>query len=98
MAVVAEVRRSPGKDIRLVGGGPIVVECLNRGLIDEFQVFVHPTVAGDGIRLFPLNVARRKLVLVGSRSFSSGLVELNYRKEDAPSDKCHTEEPAKRDL
>jgi dihydrofolate reductase len=61
-----------------VGGAGLAVECLRRGLIDEFELFVVPVVVGGGTRFFPLDV-RVDLELVESRTFD-GTVYLHYRR------------------
>ena len=48
-------------------------------LIDEFRLFVHPIILGEGIPLFLHPSERTNLTFEGSQSFSSGLVELRYR-------------------
>jgi dihydrofolate reductase len=49
-----------GKDVRIQGGGAIIQQYLNSGLIDEFTVHVAPVVLGSGIRLFD-NLDRRRV-------------------------------------
>jgi dihydrofolate reductase len=39
-------------DVAIAGGGSVVRQYLDAGLIDEFQVHVAPVLLGDGIRLF----------------------------------------------
>ncbi len=41
-----------GGDISIAGGGAVVQQYLDAGLVDEFQVHVAPVLLGDGIRLF----------------------------------------------
>ena len=41
-----------GKDVRLQGGGNIIQQYLNAGLVDEFCVHISPVILGSGIRLF----------------------------------------------
>ena len=41
-----------GKDIRINGGGEIIRQYLNAGLIDEFTIHIAPIILGRGIRLF----------------------------------------------
>jgi len=65
---VAELKRTPGKNIWLVGGGEIVAECLRHDLIDEFRVFVHPIILGSGIPLFTHGLPTRVLHAGGYRA------------------------------
>lgn len=41
-----------GRDVRIGGGGNTIVQYLNAGLVDEFQLAVAPVVFGGGVRLF----------------------------------------------
>jgi len=50
---MAELLRTSGKDIWLLGGGELVRSFLQEQLIDEIMVAVHPIVLGEGIPLFP---------------------------------------------
>ncbi|MDQ2656982.1 MAG: dihydrofolate reductase family protein, partial [Bacteroidota bacterium] len=44
---VLELRQQSGKDI-LVGSRSLIISLLNFDLIDEFQLTVHPVIAGPG--------------------------------------------------
>lgn len=67
--------------IWLVGGANIVNQFLEHDLIDEFKIFVMPEILGRGIRLFSKENSDKLLVLKDSKSFKSGIVELNYKKK-----------------
>src|SRR4051812_33577182 len=49
---VARIKEQPGGDIA-VGGAGLASAFMERGLIDEYQVFVSPVVLGGGTRFFP---------------------------------------------
>lgn len=49
----------------------------NEGLIDEFQLLIHPTLLGDGKKLFE-DVGKTDLELVKSEAFKSGVMVLTY--------------------
>jgi dihydrofolate reductase len=49
------------------------------GLIDEYQLVVHPIVAGHGPALFAGLSERLELELVERREFRAGAVALRYR-------------------
>jgi len=38
-------------DVSIAGGGDVVRQSLNAGLVDEFQIHLAPVVLGDGVRL-----------------------------------------------
>ena len=61
-----------------VGGARLAAECMRRGLIDEFDLFIAPTVVGGGTPYFPPDV-HIDLELVQTRTFGS-TVHLQYRR------------------
>ena len=69
----------PGKDICVVGGGQLVTQPLELGLIDELGVAVIPVVLGNGVPFFGTMASSTKLELMECRPFPSGIVLLNYR-------------------
>jgi dihydrofolate reductase len=79
--IVLELRARQGKDLWLVGGGELVRECLDAGLIDDIVVSIHPILLGQGARFVALAAARTPLALTAERRYPSGLVQLSYRVE-----------------
>ncbi len=71
---------SKAQRIWLVGGSEIIYEFMKRKLVDEFEIFVHPILLGDGIPLFKPGYPQQELALVDVNKFESGLVQLSYRK------------------
>src|SRR5208282_1582441 len=78
---VLALKQQPGKDI-CVSGLSIASQLSERGLIDEYRFVVHPVVAGKGPRLFETLKPQDRLLLdfIGSETFQSGVVALQYRK------------------
>jgi dihydrofolate reductase len=60
-----------------VNGPALAAQAIRAGLVDEFQMIVHPVVVGGGKRFFPEGV-RLDLDLVGERRFRKGVVALHY--------------------
>lgn len=81
---IPEIKSSVEKDIWLVGGGNLIQQFIASHLIDEFRIFVHPIILGQGIPLFPRQSRRTDLSFESSQSFPSGLVELRYRQQLPP--------------
>lgn len=77
-AVIAEIRKKPGKDIWLMGGGILIREFLKEDLVDELYLGVVPTLIGEGIPLFPAGFPQREFELVENESYSRGLISLRY--------------------
>jgi dihydrofolate reductase len=61
-----------------VGGAGLAAECMRRGLIDEFELFVVPVVVGGGTPYWPADV-NVDLELVETRQFDA-TVYLHYRR------------------
>jgi dihydrofolate reductase len=77
---ISGIKEIRGSDIWLFGGAELFNKLLDMNLVDELQLSVHPLVLGSGTPLF---TQRDKIVtfnLVGTRSYSSGLVQLKYNK------------------
>jgi dihydrofolate reductase len=77
MEEVLELRKQPGKDI-LVGSRSIIMQLIELHLIDEFQLCIHPVVAGEGTPLFEKLKNRNIFNLKKTKKFNSGAVALYY--------------------
>ncbi len=78
-ANVETLKRKKGKNIWLFGGAELTNSLISLGLVDEALLSVHPVVLGGGKPLFKESDQRLKLKLVGTKSYSTGLVQLSYR-------------------
>ena len=78
--LVREIRKRPGKNIWLMGGGELAREFLKADLVDELLLGVVPVLLGEGIPLFPAGFAQRDFALVENKTYSKGLIELKYRR------------------
>lgn len=75
---IRQMKTSEPRDIS-VGGADLASQAIAAGLVDEYQLFVAPTVVGGGKPALPLDV-RLDVELVDERRFNSGVVYLGYRK------------------
>ena len=73
------VLAKPGKDIWLVGGGEMVKEFLQKRLVNEIGISIHPRLLGDGIPMFAQPYPEAELELVRSKQYPSGLLQVFYR-------------------
>ncbi|MFC0002935.1 dihydrofolate reductase family protein [Micromonospora siamensis] len=73
---VRELKRQPGGDIWLCGGGQLAGQLLDE--VDELAVKLNPVVVGSGIPLADRGFAPSRFALAGSRVFDSGVVILRY--------------------
>jgi dihydrofolate reductase len=74
---VQELKRQPGKGL-YVGGVKLPLALAELGLIDEYEFFVQPALAGHGPTLFAGLSQQIDLKLVGRTELSSGAVALRY--------------------
>jgi dihydrofolate reductase len=73
------LKSQPGKDIVLTGSISLAHALIEGGVVDEFRLFVYPTVQGRGRRLFPTGTAIGTLTLVApAKSFRSGITLMRY--------------------
>ena len=74
------LKTQPGEDIVLTGSISLAHALIGGGVVDEYRLFVYPTVQGRGRRLFPDGTAIGKLTPVEPpKSFRSGITLLRYR-------------------
>ena len=78
---VEKIKNQNGKDIWLFGGASLTTTLINLGLVDEISLAVHPILLGEGKKLFSNTNQKIKLSLIGSQSYSTGLVTLSYNIE-----------------
>ncbi|MFH8366716.1 dihydrofolate reductase family protein [Streptomyces sp. NPDC018031] len=74
-----------GAHLVLFGGSALAGFLTEHGLIDEYQVFVHPVVLGGGKPAFRAPQPRLGLTLVETRTFDSQVVLLRHRPAARPS-------------
>ena len=75
---VRQLKASAGPDLA-VGGPHLAAEAIQAGLVDEYHLFLTPTVVGGGNQALPDHV-RLDLDLQDERRFTSGVVFLRYRQ------------------
>lgn len=74
---VLELKQQPGKDI-LVCSPSLIVTLTQLGLIDEYQLCVHPVIVGNGLPLFK-NISNKTILkLLKTKPFSFGAITLYY--------------------
>ena len=80
-AQVRSLKAKPGGDLMVFGSPDLVDELLRNDLVDEYRLQVYPVILGSGKRLFRDRIDTHHLRLVGSRTFSSGVVLLTYQPD-----------------
>lgn len=73
------VRVAAGKNVWLVGGGGLVAQFHDQGLLDELIVTVAAVTLGSGYPLLPRKIAMPPLELLSARQIGNQFAELTYR-------------------
>ena len=73
---LSALKEQSGKDI-LIGSRSLILQLLKLGLIDQYQLCLHPIVAGSGLPLFE-NIDRTTFRLTNTKIFNNGAVMLYY--------------------
>jgi dihydrofolate reductase len=77
---IENLRKRPGKDIWLMGGGELARDFLNDDSVDELYIGIVPVLLGDGIPLFPKGFPQREFSLLENKTYSKGLIALKYER------------------
>src|SRR5437764_11631402 len=80
----ARLKEEPSRDLA-VGGAGLASTLIERGLVDEYRLFVSPVVLGGGTPYFPALAERIELELVETRTFGSRVVYVRYSRNPAAS-------------
>ncbi|SIQ34574.1 dihydrofolate reductase family protein [Micromonospora avicenniae] len=78
-AEITALKEEPGGDLLLTGGSKLASALTALGLIDDYQIVVHPVVLGGGQPVF-LDAERLGLRLTETRTFDSRSVLLRYQR------------------
>ena len=78
-AAVRELKAAPGRELQVHGSGVLLRWLLERDLVDELNLLLHPVVVGDGMRLFPDHGPTHDLELIEARTTPSGVTLATYR-------------------
>ena len=75
---IQDIRRQPGSDIYLCGGGRFAGWLLDHGMIDVLKIKLNPLVLGGGTRLFGDSTTTLNLRLTDSERFDDGLQIITF--------------------
>jgi dihydrofolate reductase len=76
---VAKLKKELDKDLLILGSGDLIQSLMQRGVVDEYVLLIHPLVLGSGQRLFTDGSPFATLRLVSSRATTNGVVIANYQ-------------------
>lgn len=74
---ILALKAQPGGDLAL-GGARLADSFRRLGLIDEYWIYIHPVLLGQGTPLFKPADNRAALTLAETRTFGNGVVRLRY--------------------
>ena len=80
-----EVRRlatEPGRAIAVQGSASIVQALARADLVDEYHLYVHPVLLGQGTPLFRAGDERQDLELTGLTRYANGVIATTYQRKD----------------
>jgi len=75
--LIRELKQQPGRDI-LVGSHSLIIQLMKLNLIGEFQLCIHPVIAGSGLQFFENVNDRTVLKLIKTKNFTNGTITLYY--------------------
>jgi len=78
-ALVNELRALDDGDVWMLGGGQLQMAFLERGALDEIEIYVMPEMLGVGRQLFPMTGFRTSPTLISAQALDRGCVRLHYR-------------------
>lgn len=78
-ALIAELRELTDGDVWMLGGGQLQMAFMQRGALDEIEIYVISEIIGGGIPLFPPTGARLSPKLISATALGSAGARLHYR-------------------
>jgi dihydrofolate reductase len=78
-AFFRKLKKRPGKDICIMGGGELAQSLFEADVIDEIGFNIHPVLLGAGIPLYLPMKHQIDLELLECRPFTNGCVLVRYR-------------------
>ena len=80
-ALIAELRGLDDGDVWMLGGGQLQMAFIERGALDEIEVYVISQLLGGGSLLFPPTGFRKSVKLLEANVLGAGCVRLHYSFE-----------------
>lgn len=74
---ILELKQQKGKNI-VVGSPALIVAMMKLNLVDEYQISMHPIIAGKGLTLFKNINEKITLKLLKTKTFGCGAVTFYY--------------------
>jgi dihydrofolate reductase len=81
---VAKLKRQPGNELQIHGSATLIRTLMEQDLVDEYRLFIHPVILGNGRRLFAKGTTPVALSLIDTKITSRGVVVHVYRPSGRP--------------
>jgi dihydrofolate reductase len=81
---IRRLKEQPGKAVSIQGSASIVQALERADLIDEYLLYMHPVLLGDGKRLFATGINRQDFELARIKPYANGVVAMNYTRKAVP--------------
>lgn len=78
-ALIIELRALDDGDVWMLGGGQLQMAFMERGALDELEIYIIPELLGGGAPLFPPKGLRASPQLISANAMDKGCVRLHYR-------------------
>jgi dihydrofolate reductase len=85
---VRKLKKQPGKNIFLMGGGELAQSFFDEGLIDEVRLSIQPVLLGGGPPLFLPLAHEIKLALTNSQTLKNGCILVTYDVKRSSCQAC----------
>ncbi|HEV7278263.1 MAG TPA: dihydrofolate reductase family protein [Devosiaceae bacterium] len=78
-ALVEELRGLDDGDVWMLGGGRLQMAFMERGALDELEIYLVSSIIGGGYPLFPPTGFTASPTLLSAQSLGGGMARLHYR-------------------
>lgn len=78
---IKRLKHVPGKAVNIQGSASIVGALQRADLIDEYILYVHPVILGDGKPLFATETSRQDFCLARVKTYANGVLAATYRRK-----------------
>lgn len=78
---VATLKQRHARGLLILGSAELVNGLTGHGLIDEYQLQVHPVLVGRGKRLFKDGVVPTLFEVTRTKTFGTGVISVTYRRK-----------------
>lgn len=82
---VAKLKQRPGNEVQIHGSAALIRSLMPYDLIDEYRLYLHPVILGNGKRLFSEGVVPTALRLVDTKTTARGVMLHIFRPAGKPT-------------